>query len=104
MRYLILTAVLVLTGCITAPVVPLDEGNYLASVHTMFGLTSPRALNAKAADEADEYCAQTGRTAHIKNRLSTGVVGLTNLSGNVVFSCVTTRDGDYIPATVAGGN
>ena len=102
MRYLILTMVL-LAGCVTSPVVPLDEGNYLVSIHTIFGLTPPRALTTKAAAQADEYCAQSGGTAHIKNMFGTGVPGLSTLSGNVVFSCVTTRDRD-IPPTIAGGN
>src|SRR5258708_5571933 len=85
MRYLILTAVLILTGCVTSPVVPLDDGNYMVSIHARYGLISPRTLLMKAADEADDYCALTGKTAHI---ISTGVPGFTNLSGNVFFTCI----------------
>jgi hypothetical protein len=86
LRYLILT--LALTGCVTSPVVKLDEGNYLVSVHTVFGLNPPRGLKAKAADEADEYCAQSGKTAHIKNWFGTGLPPFSTLSGDVVFTCI----------------
>lgn len=89
MRYLTLTALLALAGCVTSPIVPLDEnGNYLVSIHTAFGLTTPRRLRDKAAAAADDYCAQSGKMAHIKQAIGTGVPLLTNLSGNVVFTCV----------------
>lgn len=90
MRYLILMSVLTLTACVTSPVVPLDEnGNYLVSIHTFYGLTSARAMRDRAAGAADDYCELSGKTAHIKQAIGTGVPGLTNLSGNVVFTCIT---------------
>lgn len=89
MRSLTLAALLALAGCVTSPVVPLDEnGNYLVSIHTFFGVTTQGRLIEKAAVAADDYCAKSGKVAHIKNSMGTGVTGLTNLSGNVVFTCV----------------
>lgn len=82
-------ALVALSGCVTSPVVALDDGNYVASVHTFFGVADRSQLVAKATAEAVDYCAKEGKLAKVKNAVGTGVMGLTNLSGNVVFSCET---------------
>lgn len=90
MRSLILTtALLALAACVTSPVVELDTGNYLVSIHTVFGVTTQGQLIEKAAAAAEQYCEEHNLVAHIKNSVGAGITGLTNLSGNVVFSCVT---------------
>jgi len=88
MRSMVLCCLLA-AGCVTSPVVPLDDGNYVSSVHTFFGATTRSQLVDKATSEAQDYCAQQGKVAHVKNAVGTGYVGLTNLSSNVVFSCET---------------
>ena len=96
MRYLTLTALLVLTACVSSPVVSLDaNGNYLVLVHTPWGLgSSPRFVRDKAAEAADEYCEQRGMNAHM---LGTVVPGLADLSGNVVFTCVAPPEEKPVP-------
>lgn len=85
---IIVAALLALAACVTSPVVELDTGNYLVSIHTVFGVTTQGQLIEKASAAADAYCAKKGEEAHIKNSNGSGITGLTNLSGNVVFSCV----------------
>ena len=80
-------ALFALSGCVTTPVLSLDDGNYVASVHTFFGLADRSQLIDRSITQAIDYCAKEGKLAHVKNAVGTGVPGLTNLSGNVVFSC-----------------
>lgn len=96
MRYLIPAALLTLAGCVTSPVVPLDDGSYLVSMHTAFSLTPKDTLIEKTAVEAQAFCAKSGKDAHIKQSVATGTVGLTSKSANVVFTCVA-------PGTAAAG-
>lgn len=88
MRYLTLAALLTLAGCVTSPVLPLDDGSYLVSMHTGFSLTPKGTLIEKAAIEAQSFCAKSGNDALIKNSMATGIVGLTSKSASVVFNCV----------------
>lgn len=88
MRYLIPAALLVLTGCVTSPIVPLDDGSYLVSMHTALSLTSKDALIEKTAIKAQDYCAKSGRDALVKTSLATGLWGLTSKNANVIFTCV----------------
>ena len=88
MRYLILAALLALAGCVTSPVVPLDDGSYLISMHTGLSLTRKDTLIEKTAIKAQEYCAESGKDALIKTSLATGLWGLTSKNANVIFTCV----------------
>lgn len=83
-----LTAGLVLAGCVTSPVTPLDGGDYLVAVHTFFGVSTPSALVDHATAQAVAFCSKRGETAQLVKAVGTGVPGLTNLSSDVVFRCV----------------
>lgn len=87
MKHVLFASVLALAGCVTSPVVPLDDSNYVASIHTFFGLADRSQLVKQASSDAQDYCEKQGKIAHVKNAVGTGYPGLTNLSGNVVFSC-----------------
>lgn len=89
MKLVLVASALMLAGCVTSPVVDLDGDNHLASVHTFFGVADRSQLVDKASAEANAYCAKEGKVAHVKNAVGTGVPGLTNLSGSVVFACET---------------
>lgn len=88
MRTLILPALLVLTACVTSPVVTLEDGSYLISMHTGWGLMPHDTLIEKTAVKAQAFCAQRGQDALIKNSLATGLPILTSQNANVVFTCV----------------
>jgi hypothetical protein len=85
---LAMLAAAALAACVTSPVADLGDGRYLASIHTMFGVTSKSALTDQATGEAMKYCQERGEVAELRDVVDTGVPGLTNLSANVVFSCV----------------
>lgn len=80
--------VLILTGCVTSPVVPLEDGSYLVSMHTGLSFTRNDTLIEKTAVKAQAYCAQSGKDALIKTSLATGLWGLTSKNANVIFTCV----------------
>jgi hypothetical protein len=88
MRYLLLTALLAIAGCVTSPVMPLDDGSYLVSMHTAFSITPKGTLIEKAAIEAQAFCAKSGKDALVKNSQATGIFGVTSKNANVVFTCV----------------
>lgn len=88
MRYLIPAALLSLAGCVTSPVMPLDDGSYLVSMHTGLGSMPKSTLIEKTAVKAQEFCAMSGKNALIKTSQATGIWGLTSKSANVVFTCV----------------
>lgn len=88
MRSLTLAALLVLAGCVTSPVVPLDDGSYLVSMHTGLGSMPKSTLIEKTAVKAQEFCAMSGKNALIKTSQASGIWGLTSQSANVVFTCV----------------
>lgn len=88
MRYLIPAALLSLSGCVTSPIVPLDDGTYLVSMHTGWGLMPHGTLIEKTAIKAQAFCAKSGQDALIKNSLATGIPVLTSQSANAIFTCV----------------
>lgn len=56
---------LLLAGCVTSPVVPLDDGTYEIPLQPR-PLTSLRTIQGRGAEAADRYCEALGRDAHIK--------------------------------------
>lgn len=84
---------LALAGCVTSPVTQLDGGDYLVAVHTFFGVSTRSVLIDRATAEAVAFCDKRGEMARLINATGTGVPGLTNLSGDVVFRCVTAQKG-----------
>jgi hypothetical protein len=77
-----------LAGCVTSPVAPLGDGAYTVSMQTSFGVTTRSAMQGKLIDEATAYCAKEGKLPLLRNSVSSGVPGLTNVGATIVFSCV----------------
>ena len=88
MRTLTLAAFLPLAGCVTSPVVPLDNNTYLVSMHTGWSLMSRDTLVEKSAIAAQAFCQKSGQDARVKTSTATGIHGLTSQSASVVFTCV----------------
>lgn len=88
MRLSLFCAAALLGGCVTSPIQQLTEGTYTVSINTALGLTTRSALQDKAIDRAEEFCAKQGKVAHLINENGAGVVGLTNVGVTIAFSCV----------------
>jgi len=87
MRLTALIAGLILAGCATSPVTPLDEGNYAVTVNSLFGTGSRSRMMDRATEEATDFCAQRGQIAQIRNANETGVMAVTPLSTQIIFKC-----------------
>lgn len=90
-------AAVALASCATSPIAPLGDGAYTVSMQTAFGVTTRSAMQGKLIDEATAYCAKEGKLPLLRNSVSSGVPGLTNVGATIVFSCVQLQ-----PPTAAG--
>lgn len=88
-------APLMLSGCVTSPIVILDKDNYFVTVHAITSMANPRDMRARAAAAADDFCAKSGKSAHIKSSFDTGITG----TGSLVFTCESAEDKPALPIT-----
>jgi hypothetical protein len=85
-------AMFVLAGCAgTTHVVPAGSGTYMIAAHGTMGWSSGPAQKAKAFEEAEDYCKQSGKELQIIDATDTGAGAYGKISSaEVHFRCVTT--------------
>ena len=88
MRYAILIALL-LIGCSTSDPIRVGDNRYMISTTDYTGLSTRAGQIQRAMDDANEFCAVTGKVAQLQSNNSQGQPTITPVSESVVFTCVT---------------
>lgn len=88
MRYAILISLL-LMGCSTSDPIRVGENRYMISTTNFTGLSTRAGQIQRAMDDANDFCAKRGKVAQLQSDNGEGQPGITPVSENVFFTCVT---------------
>ena len=88
--YLILCSLLVLSGCASTGIVPMDRGTYMISKQSAAGLFgTPDGVRADIYTEANEFCARTGQAVETVNaEIKAAIPFVRTGSAMLQFKCV----------------
>lgn len=82
---------MLLAGCVTSPVQPLDDGYNVITTQDWTTLSTGQVQTNRAMKQASAYCSSNGKVAVLKSSSETGITGITPLASTVVFKCVKTE-------------
>ena len=88
--YWIFYSLLVLGGCASSGVVPMDRGTYMVAKQSAAGVFgTPDGVRADIYTEANEFCARTGQAVETVNTEIKGAIPLVRTgSAMLQFKCV----------------
>jgi hypothetical protein len=82
-------------ACATpSAVAPYGRDSYILAVDDVWGGHSPQALQVKAAQQANGYCASQGKVMRVRNQSGQGTPGWTSTSSSLIFSCIAEDDAE----------
>ena len=87
MRYAFLISLLLL-GCSTSDPIRVGDNRYMISTTSYTGWTTRAGQIQRAMDDANDFCAKSGRVAQLQSDRSQGQLEVTPVTENVVFTCV----------------
>jgi hypothetical protein len=88
MRYAILISLL-LMGCSTSDPIRVGDNRYMILTTNYTGLSTQAGQIQRAMDDANDFCAKSGKVAQLQSEQSQGQPAVTPVTENVVFTCVT---------------
>ncbi len=87
MRFAILMALL-LVGCSTSDPIRVGDNRYMIMTTAYTVFSSQAGQIQRAMDDANDFCARSGKVAQLQSDRSHGQPAVTPVTENVVFTCV----------------
>jgi hypothetical protein len=88
MRYAILISLL-LMGYSTSDPIRVGDNRYMILTTSYTGFSTRAGQIQRAMDDANDFCAKSGKVAQLQSDHSQGQPAVTPVTENVVFTCVT---------------
>lgn len=83
----------VIAACASSSgITPYGKDTFLLNMDDVWGGNTSGGLQVKAAKEANEFCAKSGKVMRVRNTSGSGTAGWTSTSSALIFSCISEND------------
>lgn len=96
-RSIEIASLLLVASCASSSdIAPYGRDSYMVSMDDAWGWHSPSALQVRAAQRANTFCAEQDKVMTVRNTAGQGSPGWTVTSSSLIFSCIDKNDPENV--------